>query len=202
MSNSKFPKLARRFSDRVPHTVTEMMKRVDDFVKLEKVFRTTKLPKGEFPCNGQRKGYRNDRPPFSVHGGDRSRNNYRNDNRRNRPYSLYPPKLEPRRQDFRRYDAPCPSLESLTKFPKDILATEPQLRLPPRHTTLKRQLEMALESGKLNHILKDVRRRGNQRGNPIRHLCGNNNRKGKVFNMILISRESRKRKSMIWGEED
>ncbi|GJW45536.1 reverse transcriptase domain-containing protein [Tanacetum coccineum] len=35
MSNSTCPELARRFSDQVPKTVTEMMKRVDDFVKSE-----------------------------------------------------------------------------------------------------------------------------------------------------------------------
>nr|GEW41295.1 reverse transcriptase domain-containing protein [Tanacetum cinerariifolium] len=33
MSNSKCPELARRFADQAPPTVTEMIKRVDDFVK-------------------------------------------------------------------------------------------------------------------------------------------------------------------------
>nr|GEU90893.1 reverse transcriptase domain-containing protein [Tanacetum cinerariifolium] len=75
------------------------------------------------------------------------------------------------------------NLNSLTKLPKEILASEPQLNLqPPRsmqltfkkekqdkycdyhaekgHYTndcfqLGRQLEMALESGKLNHLIKD-----------------------------------------------
>ncbi|GKF04461.1 reverse transcriptase domain-containing protein [Tanacetum coccineum] len=36
MSNSKCPKLARRFSDQVPKTVTEMMKRVDDLLNPKK----------------------------------------------------------------------------------------------------------------------------------------------------------------------
>ncbi|GJU88669.1 reverse transcriptase domain-containing protein [Tanacetum coccineum] len=46
MSNSKCPELARRFADQVPQTVTEMMKRVDDFVKSEEAFKSTELPRG------------------------------------------------------------------------------------------------------------------------------------------------------------
>nr|GEX79331.1 reverse transcriptase domain-containing protein [Tanacetum cinerariifolium] len=74
------------------------------------------------------------------------------------------------------------TLESLTKRPKEILATETQLHLPPPHPMLnllrsrntdryydyhqekghytndciqlRKQLEMALESGKLNHLCK------------------------------------------------
>ncbi|GJY44406.1 hypothetical protein Tco_0432619 [Tanacetum coccineum] len=41
MSNSKCLELARCFSDQVPKTVIEMMKRVDDFVKSEEVFKNT-----------------------------------------------------------------------------------------------------------------------------------------------------------------
>nr|GEZ10378.1 reverse transcriptase domain-containing protein [Tanacetum cinerariifolium] len=78
--------------------------------------------------------------------------------------------------------------------PKEILATETQLRLPPPRPMLnpprggnmdrycdyhedkghhindciriKKQLEMALELGKFNHLVNDVRQRGrgNQRG--------------------------------------
>ncbi|GKA50704.1 RNA-directed DNA polymerase, eukaryota [Tanacetum coccineum] len=47
MSNSKCPELARRFADQVPQTVTEMMKRVNDFRKSEK------LGRGEHPLEGQ-----------------------------------------------------------------------------------------------------------------------------------------------------
>nr|GEX14289.1 reverse transcriptase domain-containing protein [Tanacetum cinerariifolium] len=49
MSNSKCPELARHFSDQVPQTVAEMMRRLDDFVKLEEVFKNTEPPKGEHP---------------------------------------------------------------------------------------------------------------------------------------------------------
>ncbi|GKF07123.1 hypothetical protein Tco_0041347 [Tanacetum coccineum] len=41
MSNSKCPALARRFSDQVLRTLTEMMKGVDDFIKSEEVYRST-----------------------------------------------------------------------------------------------------------------------------------------------------------------
>ncbi|GKA36383.1 hypothetical protein Tco_0722874, partial [Tanacetum coccineum] len=82
---------------------------------------------------------------------------------------------------------PVLSLDSLIKCPKEILATETQLQLPaPRpvanplrtgdpdkycdyhqdkghHTNdciqLRKQLEIALESGKLNHLMKDLRQR-------------------------------------------
>lgn len=53
---------------------------------------------------------------------------------------------------------------------------------------LKRQLEIALESGKLDHLLKDVRQRG--RDQPR----GNNAGKAKVINMIRSHPNSRKRK--------
>ncbi|GKG11038.1 hypothetical protein Tco_0342438, partial [Tanacetum coccineum] len=87
-------------------------------------------------------------------------------------------------------------LDSLTKLPSEILATELQLQLPPCPPTvappkkenldrycdyhgekgnytndcyhLQRQLEAALESGKLNHLVKDVR---------------HNNGRGRVINM-------------------
>nr|GEV69321.1 reverse transcriptase domain-containing protein [Tanacetum cinerariifolium] len=53
MSNSKCPKLARRFFDQVPKTTTEMMKRVDEFIKFEEVYRSIELSRGEFPEKGQ-----------------------------------------------------------------------------------------------------------------------------------------------------
>nr|GEV71451.1 reverse transcriptase domain-containing protein [Tanacetum cinerariifolium] len=46
-SNSKCPEVARRFSDQLPQTVTEMMKRVDDFVKSEEeTIKSRYLPMG------------------------------------------------------------------------------------------------------------------------------------------------------------
>nr|GEW56895.1 reverse transcriptase domain-containing protein [Tanacetum cinerariifolium] len=63
MSNLKCPELARRFSDQVPQTVTEMMRRVDDFVKSEEVFKNTELPKGKHP----------ERPAITQFRGSRDR---------------------------------------------------------------------------------------------------------------------------------
>ncbi|GKD93135.1 hypothetical protein Tco_1372972 [Tanacetum coccineum] len=63
ISNYKCPELARRFFDQVPKTVTEMMKRVDDFVKSEEAFKSTELPKGEFSKKGQGTLYRGNRLP-------------------------------------------------------------------------------------------------------------------------------------------
>ncbi|GKD18336.1 reverse transcriptase domain-containing protein [Tanacetum coccineum] len=56
---------------------------------------------------------------------------------------------------------------------------------------LKKQLEAALESGKLNHLLKDVRQRGNGRGRGP----GNNDGRGKVINMVRENTNNRKRKT-------
>nr|GEX89076.1 reverse transcriptase domain-containing protein [Tanacetum cinerariifolium]GEX96363.1 reverse transcriptase domain-containing protein [Tanacetum cinerariifolium] len=47
MTNAKSSELSWRFSGQVPQTVTEMMKRVDDFIKSEEAHRATELPKGE-----------------------------------------------------------------------------------------------------------------------------------------------------------
>ncbi|GKB98362.1 hypothetical protein Tco_0984499, partial [Tanacetum coccineum] len=51
---------------------------------------------------------------------------------------------------------------------------------------LKRKLEAALESRKLNHLVKDVRQRGNNRG----RQPGNNNGRGRVINMLVTGHQS------------
>ncbi|GJX54059.1 hypothetical protein Tco_0282428 [Tanacetum coccineum] len=56
---------------------------------------------------------------------------------------------------------------------------------------LKKQLEASLESGKLNHLVKDVRQKGNNRGRHPR----NNNGRGRVINMVQEIGDYRKRKS-------
>ncbi|GJT90062.1 hypothetical protein Tco_1078907 [Tanacetum coccineum] len=47
MDAHKCPELAKRYSDKVPKTVDEMMTRLDDFVRSEEAFASTELPKGE-----------------------------------------------------------------------------------------------------------------------------------------------------------
>ncbi|GJS98872.1 hypothetical protein Tco_0820042 [Tanacetum coccineum] len=131
-----------------------------------------------------------------------------------------------RRFEIRRQEVNQFGLESLIKRPKEILATELQLQLPscppmigtPKienldrywdyhgekgHYTndcyqLKRQLEAALESKKLNHLVKDVRQRGNNRGRQAR----NNSTNGKVINMVYVMAEGKKRKCQREREED
>ncbi|GKD90117.1 reverse transcriptase domain-containing protein [Tanacetum coccineum] len=68
MTNSKCPELARCFTDRVPRMVRKMMQRVDDFVKSEEAYKSTKLPKGEQPKRGHGTSFRGGRPPRSSQG--------------------------------------------------------------------------------------------------------------------------------------
>nr|GEX19438.1 hypothetical protein [Tanacetum cinerariifolium] len=124
------------------------------------------------------------------YGVDQRRNDGRNilNNRDGlAPYHPQVPYQAPR-GDHEGYHHLRLNLNSLTKQPEEILASESQLNLqPPRpmklppkkenqdryfdyhgekgHYTnncfrLRRQLEMALKSGKLNHLIKDVRQRG------------------------------------------
>ncbi|GKD15394.1 hypothetical protein Tco_1199801 [Tanacetum coccineum] len=46
MDAHKCPELAKRFSDKVPKMVDEMMTRLDDFVRSEEAFTSTELPGG------------------------------------------------------------------------------------------------------------------------------------------------------------
>ncbi|GJW02072.1 reverse transcriptase domain-containing protein [Tanacetum coccineum] len=133
MSNSKCPELARRFSDQVPKTVTEMMKRVDDFVKSEEAFKNTELLKGEFLEKGAVTQFRGSRPPRHLYrnGLPRTDNHHRRDH-----YQPYVPshgpdrKYDNRRHDFQRREVNHLKLDSLTKLPSEILATKLQLQLP------------------------------------------------------------------------
>ncbi|GJW90418.1 reverse transcriptase domain-containing protein [Tanacetum coccineum] len=197
MDSVKSPELAKRFSDKVPTTVNEMMERLDDFVRSEVAYASTELPKGEtgethrrvsLPFSGRdARPFRNIRPLESRR--DDYRNNYRgrdgyHANRARDDKAPYPSA----RGDYNRRVAPVLTLNSLTKYPKEILATKTQLRLPAPHPMinplrlgntdrycdyhqekgyytndciqLRKQLEMALESGKLNHLVKDVKQRG------------------------------------------
>nr|GEW84605.1 hypothetical protein [Tanacetum cinerariifolium] len=170
MDSVKSHELAKRFLDKVPATVNKMMERLDDFVRSKESYASTELPKGEIGEDEFRNNYR---------GRDAYRANKARDDR-----APYPPP----RGEYNRRVTPVLTLNCLTKHPKEILAIETQLRLPvPRpmlnplrsrnadrycdynqkkgHCTndcmqLRKKLEMALESRKLNHLMKDVRQRG------------------------------------------
>ncbi|PWA84555.1 reverse transcriptase domain-containing protein [Artemisia annua] len=112
-----------------------------------------------------------------------------------------------------------PGIGSLTKPPQEILTTERHLNLPaPRPTgvkptkensdkfceyhkehghitnhckQLKKQLEIALESGRLDHLLKDWKQRdaAGDRG----AIKNNDGRKDKVINMVRSFKGTKRR---------
>ncbi|GJT13293.1 hypothetical protein Tco_0860335 [Tanacetum coccineum] len=145
-----------------------MMQRVDDFVKSEEAYKSTELPKGEQPEMGHGTSFRGGRPPRSGQGnGHQKMDNYdRGDH-----YQSYVP---PRAQD-RRY---CDYHSEKGHYTNDCYH-------------LKKKLEASLESGKLNHLVKDVRRKGNNIGRHPR----NNNGRGRVINMVQEIGDCRKQKS-------
>ncbi|GKC58528.1 reverse transcriptase domain-containing protein [Tanacetum coccineum] len=212
--------------------VTEMMKRADDFIKSEEAYKNTKFPKEEHPEKGQGTPYKGPRLPRVMQsGGPPKVDGYNTYNRRDhyQPYVSL-------RQQIQRYDkgrfknrrqeVNQLNLETMIKRPKEILATELLLQLPPcppmigtprkenldrycdyhgekGHYTndcyqFKRQLEAALESEKLNHLIKDVRQRGGNRGKQTR----NNNTHGKIINMVYKRGDSRKRKFQKKRDDD
>ncbi|GJR00496.1 hypothetical protein Tco_0523480 [Tanacetum coccineum] len=194
MDSIKSPELAKRFSNKVPTTVNEMMERLDDFVRSKEAYARTELSKGEVG-----ETYRKTSLPFNrkdnrlsqnAHPRESRRNEYRSNYRGGR--DAYPMNrtrddrahTPPLRGEYNHRVALVLTLESLTKLPKEILATETQLHLSAPHPMLnslrsgntdrycdyhqekghytndcihlRKQLEMALESGKLNHLVKDV----------------------------------------------
>ncbi|GJX99267.1 reverse transcriptase domain-containing protein [Tanacetum coccineum] len=157
MDSVKSPELAKRFASNVPKTGTRLHQRLT------------------FPITR-----RDDRDNRNSPGKDFRRGDYKNSYKardnvntgRHRDYRApYPQREQTNRP------VPVLSLDSLTKCPKEILATETQLQLPPprpvsnplrtgdpdkycdyhqdkgHHTNdciqLRKQLEIALESGKL-----------------------------------------------------
>ncbi|GKC85222.1 reverse transcriptase domain-containing protein [Tanacetum coccineum] len=233
MNSLKCPELAKRLSNKAPTIVDEMMMRVDDFVRSKEAFARTELPKGETGEEHRKSfvymGRKDDRPyksnnvvepqKYDNRNNQRGRDNYHSyrgrDNR-----APYPPP----RGEFLARTILVLTLEALTKPPKEIVATETQLRLPPPrpmanpfrggntnrycnyhqekgHYTndykkIKKQLKMALESGKLNHPVKDVRKRG--RGNRRDEAP----QPAKIINMIrVVPIEEKKRKSREATEE-
>ncbi|GJY42755.1 hypothetical protein Tco_0430968 [Tanacetum coccineum] len=175
MSSHKCPELAKRFSDNIPKTVDEMLKRVDVIFRLEHKFAARVLER----------------------------------------HTPYVPLQRPN-QEFHRPKEVL-TLDSLSSTPQEILATEHQLHLPQPaplvgvpskenlkygigyhnekgHNTVdyvppKGQLKIALESGKLNHLIKDVRHRGKGR-----------QQKAKVINMVQCHSFDWKRKTIMTDE--
>nr|GEU32679.1 hypothetical protein [Tanacetum cinerariifolium] len=112
MDDYKCPELAKRFYDKVPKTIDEMMMRLDDFVRSEEAFASTELPKGETSEVSRKPmgptSRMEDRFNKEGYGADRQRNDGRNtfNNRdglvpyRVPPYQAYidhgpPPQIQP-----------------------------------------------------------------------------------------------------------
>ncbi|GJV65220.1 hypothetical protein Tco_1476048 [Tanacetum coccineum] len=139
MDGHKCPELAKRYSDKVPKTVDEMMVRLDDFVRSEEVFANTELPRGEASEVSKRTvspiSRREDQFNRGGYGADRRRNEGHNmfNNRDGlAPYRSQTPYQGPRMENPG-HQYPRLNLNSLTKHPKEILALELQLNLsPPR----------------------------------------------------------------------
>ncbi|GKB68429.1 hypothetical protein Tco_0929841, partial [Tanacetum coccineum] len=101
MSSHKCPELAKRFSDSIPKTVDEMLKRVDDYLRSEEAFCSTELPRGSSNEETHRV------PECDI------------------PYVA----PQSPNQEFHRPKAVL-TLDSLSSTPQEILATEHQLHLP------------------------------------------------------------------------
>ncbi|GJR02794.1 hypothetical protein Tco_0525778 [Tanacetum coccineum] len=82
MTAHKCPELAKRYSDKVPKKVDEMMVRLDDFVRSEEAFASTELPKGELSKTSKKLGRLTSRRKDRFHRGgyeaDRRRDDGRN----------------------------------------------------------------------------------------------------------------------------
>ncbi|GJV64630.1 hypothetical protein Tco_1475458 [Tanacetum coccineum] len=140
MDAVKSPELAKRFSNKVPTMLNEMMDRLDDFVRSEEAYARTKLPKGEMGETHHKTSLvfnrRDNQSSRNTHPRESRRNEYRNNYRSVRDAYLanrtrddrapYPPP----RGEYNHRVALVLSLEYLTKRPKEILATETQLHLP------------------------------------------------------------------------
>ncbi|GJV32383.1 hypothetical protein Tco_1392783 [Tanacetum coccineum] len=200
MDAHKCPELGKRYSDKVPKTVDEMMTRLDDFVRSKEAFASTELPKGEASEVSKRStgsiNRREDRFHKGGYGVDRRRNKGRNmfNNRDGlvayRPQAPY----QAPKADHQGYHNTGVNLNSLTKQPKEILALELQLnlqpprpmQLPPKKENQDRYYEYHREKG---HYTNDcVRQRGRW------NTKGRDAGKDKVINMIRSWSDDRKRK--------
>ncbi|GKF37211.1 hypothetical protein Tco_0113969 [Tanacetum coccineum] len=85
MDALKSPELAKRFLNKVPTTVNEMMERLDDFVRSEEAYARTELPKGEIGETHRKTSLvfnrRDNWSSRNTHPGESRRNEYRNNYR-------------------------------------------------------------------------------------------------------------------------
>nr|GEV50240.1 hypothetical protein [Tanacetum cinerariifolium] len=141
-ANETLPNFKERWTEQTGYI--QGVPDVEDFVKSEEAYKSTELTKGEHPENGQGTPYRGPRPPRIMQsGGPPKVDGYNTYNQRDH----YQPYVSPRQQGRRNenLDRYCDYHGEKGHYTND-------------YYQLKRQLEAALESGKLNH-LGDSRKR-------------------------------------------
>ncbi|GKA21797.1 reverse transcriptase domain-containing protein [Tanacetum coccineum] len=170
------PELAKKLNDKIPKTVDEMFERVRAFIRGEVVVGSAEMVR---PSQGD-KGYIHS-AWSKVSQKDRNRGGPREARRNMGVYTPYP------RKD---------TFTLLIKTPKEILAIESVsfLKLPPLIRTpkkqnlnklcdyhgdrghninecyqIKKQIKEAVTSGKLAHLVKDIRRNNQRNGNQGRN---------------------------------
>nr|GEV58053.1 reverse transcriptase domain-containing protein [Tanacetum cinerariifolium] len=165
VSHSKCPELARQFADQVPQTVTKMMKWVDDFVKSEEAFKSTELPrgsnqKGDMGCRTRDSVPREQckvegHPGLTVTTPSREITTSR----------MFPLDSRVRSTRIRAVATLSVSRNAKDRKLEYVLRLSwGEGALHQRLLLVKKQLEIALESEKLNHLVKDVRQRRENRG--------------------------------------
>ncbi|GJX12103.1 hypothetical protein Tco_0201962 [Tanacetum coccineum] len=141
------PELGKKLNDKIPKTVDEMFERVRAFIRGEVAAGSAEMV---HPSQGD-KGYV--RPAWTE--GPKKARNRGGPREARRNIGVYIP--YPRKDTF----------TPLTKTPKEILAME----------SLKKQIEEVVASGKLAHLVKDIRRTNQRNGSQGRNNVN-------VINMI------------------
>nr|GEV93551.1 hypothetical protein [Tanacetum cinerariifolium] len=156
MDTVKSPELAKRFSNKVPTTVNEMMKRLDDFVRSEEAYARTELPKREVG-----ETHRKTSLVFNRRDNWSSRNTHLRESRRSACRNSYRSGSDAYLANRTKDDRASYPLrgESLETPPDNATLIKKKGHYTNDCIQLRKQLEMALESGKLNHLVKYVRQR-------------------------------------------
>ncbi|GJU96313.1 hypothetical protein Tco_1321069 [Tanacetum coccineum] len=163
----KSPELAKRFSSNISKTIDEMMRRVDEFVRAKEAYARTELLPGESRDIHRR---------LSFPAGPRDIVKCPKEKLAPKPNAIAAPDQCPNLLRTGDPDKYCDYHQDKGHHTNDCIQ-------------LRKQLEIALESGKLNHLMKDLRQkvgRGQDR-NPLPPP--------KVINMVrILSSKEKKRK--------
>ncbi|GJU04334.1 reverse transcriptase domain-containing protein [Tanacetum coccineum] len=212
MDSVKSPELSKRFASNVPKTVDEMMKRLDEFVRAEEAYALAELPLREsryihrrlsFPA-GSRDIHQRLTFPDSIRDDRNGRNSQGKDFQKGDYRNSYKAKDNFNTGRHRDYRAPYLQREQANRtvpLPPPRPVANPLRTGDPdkycdyhqdkgHHTNdciqLRKQLEITLELGKLNHLMKDLRQRVERRQNI-------NPPAPKVINMVDVHYSKKKK---------